>query len=173
MIRDDTGVIEHRYDTKENWRLANPVLARGEIGIEIERGIARIKVGDGENLWSNLEYVSMENTMVEERLTLLENNKADNNYLSMPSNTCVQINITASGQTYIAPADGYIYTESVSTAGGAWMLLVVDNVYAETASNLGMEASVLTNVPVRKGAVVKFTYAMNHNIFFVPALSST
>jgi len=120
----------------------------------------------------DVQQVVATQSITEGRVTLLEDNKADNDKLSMPSDTRIRINITASGQTYTAPADGWIYTESISLTGGAWMLLVVDNTYAETASNFGMEASVLTNVPVKKGAVVKFTYAMNHNIFFVPALSS-
>ena len=58
MIRDDSGVIEHRYDTKENWTAANPVLARGELGIETELGVARLKVGDGTTHWNDLEYIT-------------------------------------------------------------------------------------------------------------------
>lgn len=58
MMRDDVGVVEHRYDTKENWTLANPVLARGELGVEIEYGFAKLKVGDGETHWNGLDYVS-------------------------------------------------------------------------------------------------------------------
>lgn len=58
MIRDDSGVIEHRYDTKENWTEANPILARGELGVEIEFGVAKLKVGDGITCWQELDYAA-------------------------------------------------------------------------------------------------------------------
>lgn len=58
MIRDDSGVIEHRYDTKENWAAANPLLAKGELGIEASNGVVKIKVGDGIQHWNDLEYAS-------------------------------------------------------------------------------------------------------------------
>lgn len=62
MLRDDSGVIEHRYDTKENWEKTNPILARGELGIEMEYGLAKLKVGDGATSWNGLDYIRNSST---------------------------------------------------------------------------------------------------------------
>lgn len=43
-----------RNDTAAAWTLADPVLARGEIGLE--RDTMRIKIGDGASAWSALPY---------------------------------------------------------------------------------------------------------------------
>ena len=37
--------VQQRNDTAANWTLANPILLRGEIGIEYDTG--KIKIGDG------------------------------------------------------------------------------------------------------------------------------
>ncbi len=48
-----------RRDTAANWTSVNPVLARGEIGIEIAPGTTtKIKVGDGSTAWATLPYFS-------------------------------------------------------------------------------------------------------------------
>lgn len=43
-----------RTDTTGNWQTANPVLLRGEIGVEEDTG--KIKIGDGKTEWENLPY---------------------------------------------------------------------------------------------------------------------
>lgn len=43
-----------RTDNTANWQTANPVLLRGEIGVEEDTG--RIKMGDGKTEWSALPY---------------------------------------------------------------------------------------------------------------------
>lgn len=50
--------IQLRNDTAENWTAADPILAQGEIGIELDTKF--IKVGDGVNNWSNLPYGLLE-----------------------------------------------------------------------------------------------------------------
>ncbi len=49
------GKLCLRIDTAGNWRTANPVLLRGEIGIEEDT--SRMKVGDGQTAWVELPYV--------------------------------------------------------------------------------------------------------------------
>ncbi len=44
-----------RNDTKANWSVKNPILAQGEIGIEIDS--RNLKIGDGNTYWNNLPYV--------------------------------------------------------------------------------------------------------------------
>ena len=46
--------IQVRRDTSENWSDTNPVLAEGEIGLEIDTGL--FKVGDGSTSWNDLSY---------------------------------------------------------------------------------------------------------------------
>ena len=44
-----------RSDTWTHWRSANPVLAPGEPGVEIDTGQA--KIGDGVKPWNELDYI--------------------------------------------------------------------------------------------------------------------
>lgn len=46
--------IQFRRDTAANWTTANPVLAQGELGYEIDTG--RVKLGDGTTPWNSLSY---------------------------------------------------------------------------------------------------------------------
>lgn len=48
-------IIQLRNDTKENWKENNPVLAEGEVGIELDTN--KMKVGDGNNSWNDLSYM--------------------------------------------------------------------------------------------------------------------
>jgi len=43
-----------RNDTAANWTTANPVLSKGEFGVEIDT--KKFKIGDGVKTWSQLEY---------------------------------------------------------------------------------------------------------------------
>lgn len=47
--------IQLRHDTAENWRTNNPTLYVGEVGVEIDT--KKIKVGDGNTQYNNLDYV--------------------------------------------------------------------------------------------------------------------
>ena len=48
--------IQLRRDTSANWTAANPVLASGEAGFEIDS--RQLKIGDGSSQWTTLPYVS-------------------------------------------------------------------------------------------------------------------
>ena len=50
-----SGKILLRNDTATNWTTSDPVLGKGEIGIEINTN--RFKIGDGVSSWSQLSYV--------------------------------------------------------------------------------------------------------------------
>lgn len=45
-----------RNDTAANWETVNPVLAKGEMGIELDT--RKFKFGDGTTAWNDLEYAS-------------------------------------------------------------------------------------------------------------------
>lgn len=53
-ININTRIIP-RGDISENWKTANPVLLKNEIGFETETG--RAKIGDGVTAWNDLEYM--------------------------------------------------------------------------------------------------------------------
>lgn len=48
--------IQLRNDTAENWRTADPILLKGEIGIALDT--RKIKVGDGTTNWLGLKYLT-------------------------------------------------------------------------------------------------------------------
>lgn len=49
--------LQVRHDTKANWEKFNPVLAAGELGIEVDDPNGqKIKIGDGNRSWNNLQY---------------------------------------------------------------------------------------------------------------------
>jgi hypothetical protein len=48
------AIIRFRRDTQARWNLVNPVLSSGEPGFETDTG--RVKMGDGETAWQDLQY---------------------------------------------------------------------------------------------------------------------
>lgn len=48
--------IQLRNDTAANWKAANPVLLKGEIGVEIDT--RKLKIGDGISGYNSLKYIS-------------------------------------------------------------------------------------------------------------------
>ena len=51
------GKVQQRHDTAANWLLVNPVLLRGELGIELDTG--KMKIGNGSSVWSALPYLGV------------------------------------------------------------------------------------------------------------------
>lgn len=47
-----------RNDTAENWTTANPILLKGEIGIETDTN--KLKIGDGTTAWADLAYFNVD-----------------------------------------------------------------------------------------------------------------
>jgi len=47
-------LIQLRRDTAANWASANPILAQGEPGFELDT--LKMKIGDGNTVWSSLDY---------------------------------------------------------------------------------------------------------------------
>jgi hypothetical protein len=50
--------IQFRNDTAANWTAADPILAQGELGLETDTG--SFKIGNGEDVWSDLPYGGIE-----------------------------------------------------------------------------------------------------------------
>lgn len=53
-------IIQVRRDTKDNWEFSNPVLAEGEIGLELDTML--VKIGDGTTDWMSLGYQTAANS---------------------------------------------------------------------------------------------------------------
>ena len=47
--------LQLRRGTTAEWEADDPILAEGELGLDLT--IMRIKVGDGSNHWTDLDYV--------------------------------------------------------------------------------------------------------------------
>jgi len=46
--------IQFRRGTAAEWTAANPVLAQGEMGVELDT--LKFKIGDGTTAWNSLDY---------------------------------------------------------------------------------------------------------------------
>ncbi len=67
--------IQLRRDTAANWNSNNPILAEGEIGVELDTN--RMKVGDGSTHWNDLSY-AFEDYYVKTGETVANADKVDN-----------------------------------------------------------------------------------------------
>ena len=52
-----------RNDTAENWRTKNPILDKGEIGVESDT--KKFKIGDNATAWNDLGYAGADETVIE------------------------------------------------------------------------------------------------------------
>lgn len=50
-------LIQLRRDTEERWRIINPILAEGEVGLIVDN--VGFKIGDGMNNWNNLPLLGI------------------------------------------------------------------------------------------------------------------
>lgn len=61
-----------RHDIAENWTSADPVLLLGEVGIETDTN--KMKVGDGESAWSELDYMGSDDAQITGLIAEAEDN---------------------------------------------------------------------------------------------------
>ena len=64
--------IQLRNDTAENWTTANPVLLKGECGVEYDTH--KFKFGDGETAWRELAYAGADETQINALIAAAEDN---------------------------------------------------------------------------------------------------
>ena len=62
--------IQLRNDTAENWTSANPILRKGEMGVEIDT--RKIKIGNGTDRWTALEYSGVDEDTIK---GIIDNNR--------------------------------------------------------------------------------------------------
>lgn len=63
--------IQLRNDTAENWNNANPVLLKGEMGVEIDTG--KTKIGNGTDHWKTLKYSGVDEDTIK---GIIDNNRS-------------------------------------------------------------------------------------------------
>lgn len=63
--------IQLRNDTAENWTAQNPVLLKGEMGVEIDTG--KTKIGNGTDDWKTLKYSGVDEDTIK---GIIDNNRS-------------------------------------------------------------------------------------------------
>lgn len=63
--------IQLRNDTAENWTAQNPVLLKGEMGVEIDTG--KTKIGNGTDNWKTLKYSGVDEDTIK---GIIDNNRS-------------------------------------------------------------------------------------------------
>jgi hypothetical protein len=93
--------IQLRNDTAANWSSSNPVLASGEMGVDITSG--NYKIGDGATHWNSLNFSGGHDfiSTVSGSLQSGINAKADTSYVSSVSGTLQSDVNTRATVTYV------------------------------------------------------------------------
>ena len=128
--------IQQKYDTSSNWTTNNPVLLKGEMGIESDT--RKIKIGDGSSAWNSLSYISVETPSTPTFNTVYFENSASSlngtnftvsNYVVSTSIYAGTISMTTpdGGTTYHAGKidrqnEGKIYTYTYPSKTGTFAL---------------------------------------------------
>lgn len=121
-----------RNDTAENWRIKNPILDKGEIGVESDTN--KFKIGDGSTAWNDLAYAgadqaAIENIIAQNRDSLYKYTRTDASQsdsdaiaAALGGNVAVQgdivvITTTIEGNTYEQSAFMYDGTQWAAMTG--------------------------------------------------------
>lgn len=127
-----------RNDTTENWTSENPILMKGELGIEkLANGSYMMKVGDGTSQWSSLKYVG---SPVEVKTTA-------------PTTTDSNYNI---GTMWVNTTDDKAYIIYDNTASAAiWKQIVTPDELSELGAGDMLKSQFATNGKAAQGYVDK------------------
>lgn len=136
---------------------------------------------------SNTGNVDIQNvvnaqTVLENRVTAIEDRKPDLDNLSMPSDSAVAITLTQQNQAWTAPSDGWIWARKVpdGTVTGSWCRCfnnpdpkqaTFGTVFYSDYGTMGNN-DICGFIPVAKGATLYFSWANNAVIYFIPAESA-
>jgi hypothetical protein len=116
--------LQFRRGTFSEWNSKNPLLASGEMGMEIGPGDPKFKIGDGSRLWIDLPYVGFTGPVGE----------------TGPTGAAgVTISTTGYGSILLKGETGYHYSDlvSVSSIGATGSVIVDAPLYAYQNVGLG------------------------------------
>lgn len=106
-----TTIIQLRNDTAENWTTKDPVLQKGEMGIEIDT--KKFKFGDGVSKWSALSYAGADAATLEIDSSQVKMSK--NFTFTKPIGTVTQEKITGGKGSYTDSAKGKSFDDWFSS----------------------------------------------------------
>lgn len=147
--------IVMRNDTAENWATKNPVLLKGEFGVETDTN--KFKIGDGNKAWADLDYAgadeaAIENIIAQNRDSLYKYTRIDASQsddaaiaAALGSNAAVQgdivvITTTVEGNAYEQSAfmyDGTQWAAMTGNVGADKVILQDDIVMAGNYTQVG------------------------------------
>lgn len=121
-----------RNDTTENWRIKNPILDKGEIGVESDTN--KFKIGDNATAWNDLGYAGADKAAIEDiiaqhrdslyKYTRTDASQSDSDAIAaaLGGNVAVQgdivvITTTIEGNTYEQSAFMYDGTQWAAMTG--------------------------------------------------------
>jgi hypothetical protein len=115
--------IQVRRDSSSDWNITNPILAEGEIGYETDSG--KLKIGNGSQVWTSLEYFSGEVdlseylTQASASTTYLAQDSASTTYLAQASASSTYLTQTSASTTYLSeiPQLQLINTQVFNSSG--------------------------------------------------------
>lgn len=129
--------IVMRNDTAENWTTKNPVLLKGEFGVETDTN--KFKIGDGNKAWADLDYAgadeaAIENIIAQNRDSLYKYTRTDASQsddaaiaAALGSNAAVQGDIVVITTT----VEGNVYEQSAFMYDGTQWAAMTGNVGAD------------------------------------------
>lgn len=147
--------IVMKNDTAENWTTKNPVLLKGEFGVETDTN--KFKIGDGNKAWADLDYAgadeaAIENIIAQNRDSLYKYTRTDASQsddaaiaAALGSNAAVQgdivvITTTVEGNAYEQSAfmyDGTQWAAMTGNVGADKVILQDDIVMAGNYTQVG------------------------------------
>ena len=106
-----TTRIQLRNDTAENWTAKDPVLSKGEVGIETnnETHLSKMKIGDGISKWSELPYAGTDAATLEIDSSQVKMSK--NFTFTKPIGTVTQEKIDGGSGSYTDTAKGQTFDD--------------------------------------------------------------
>lgn len=112
--------IRLRRGTTAEWSAANPVLASGELGVDLTLG--KIKLGDGVSVWSSLETIDAD------ALDLIGTHDHDGRYelIQVPASQAEMQAGTESGLRSMSPLRIAEAIAALASGGGDMYTLVYD-----------------------------------------------
>ena len=126
--------IQFRRDTTSNWTASNPVLAAGELGLDLTT--YTYKIGNGASTWNQLPYQSMPNSAVSTAAYSAKGSVAAASAAGAPINVAVGAN----NSVFVA--------DSTQTAGVKW---------ATTLSGLSLTSPVVNTPTITSPAITGTT----------------
>jgi len=138
-----------RNDTASNWTTEDPVLSKGEIGVEIDTN--KFKFGDGISTWSNLDYagtvVAASNTNGNIKIDGTETTVYT---LPVGGSAIGGVKTTASGAGTVAiDSNGAMGLNSSGVTAGTYEKVTVD-AHGVVTSGANLSASDIPNLTLSK-----------------------